>query len=97
METRRVYLAGAVRTPVGNFGGAYAGSSAAYLAGVAATAAIERSGVPRESVDELLLGHARMRATARTSRARSCVAPGSRMPCPRSRSTRRARAACRPW
>ena len=60
METRRVYLAGAVRTPVGNFGGAYAGSSAAYLAGVAATAAIERSGVPRGSVDEVLLGHARM-------------------------------------
>ena len=60
METRRVYLAGAVRTPVGNFGGAYAGSSAAHLAGVAATAAIERSGVPRGSVDEVLLGHARM-------------------------------------
>ena len=28
METRRAYLAGAVRTPIGNFGGALAGSSA---------------------------------------------------------------------
>jgi acetyl-CoA C-acetyltransferase len=59
METRRVYLAGAVRTPIGNFGGALASSSAAHLGGVAATAAIERSGVPRGSVDELLMGHAR--------------------------------------
>jgi acetyl-CoA C-acetyltransferase len=59
METPRVYLAGAVRTPIGNFGGALASSSAAHLAGVAATAAIERSGVPRDAIDELLIGHAR--------------------------------------
>jgi acetyl-CoA C-acetyltransferase len=59
METPRVYLAGAVRTPIGNFGGALASTSAAHLAGVAATAAIERSGVPREAVDEVLVGHAR--------------------------------------
>jgi len=59
METRRVYVAGAVRTPIGNFGGALAASSAAHLGGVAAAAAIERSGVPRERVDELLMGHAR--------------------------------------
>ena len=59
METRRVYLAGAVRTPIGNFGGALAGSSAAHLGGVAAAAAIERSRVPRERVEEVLIGHAR--------------------------------------
>src|SRR5206468_3444441 len=38
METRRVYLAGAVRTPIGNFGGALAASSAAKLGGVAVAA-----------------------------------------------------------
>src|SRR5258706_5556086 len=59
METRRVYLAGAVRTPIGNFGGALAGSSAAHLGGVAAAAAIERSRVPRERVEEVIVGHAR--------------------------------------
>src|SRR5262245_28250039 len=59
METRRVYLAGAVRTPVGNFGGALAASSAARLGGIAAAAAVERSGVPRDHVDEVLIGHAR--------------------------------------
>src|SRR5262249_25974867 len=55
----RVYRAGAVRTPIGNFGGALAGSSAAHMGGVAAAAAIERSRVPRERVDEVLIGHAR--------------------------------------
>jgi len=55
----RVYLAGGVRTPIGNFGGALAASSAALLGGIAAAAAIERSGVPRERVDEVLIGHAR--------------------------------------
>ena len=59
VESRRVYLAGAVRTPLGNFGGALAGSSAAHLGGIAATAAIERSGVPAERVEELVFGHAR--------------------------------------
>jgi acetyl-CoA C-acetyltransferase len=58
-QTRRVYLAGAVRTPIGNFGGALAASSAAHLGGVAASAAIEQSGVPRERVDEVVFGHAR--------------------------------------
>ncbi|MFN8589147.1 MAG: thiolase family protein [Candidatus Eisenbacteria bacterium] len=58
-QTPRVLLAGAVRTPVGKFGGALAGSSAAQLAGFAAAAAIERAGVPRDAVDEVLFGHAR--------------------------------------
>ena len=55
----RVHLAGAVRTPIGNFGGALAGSSAAHLGGVAAAAAIERAGVPRDRIDEVVFGHAR--------------------------------------
>jgi acetyl-CoA C-acetyltransferase len=52
-------LAGAVRTPIGRFGGALAASSAAHLGGVAAAAAIERSGIPADAVDEVLFGHAR--------------------------------------
>jgi acetyl-CoA C-acetyltransferase len=59
MPSRRVYLAGAVRTPIGNFGGSLAASSAAHLGGVAAAAALERSRVPRERVDEVIFGHAR--------------------------------------
>src|SRR5580765_5595564 len=59
MSTPRVLLAGAVRTPIGRFGGALAASSAAQLAGQAAVAALERSRVPREAIDEVIVGHAR--------------------------------------
>jgi acetyl-CoA C-acetyltransferase len=59
MHEPRVFLAGATRTPIGNFGGALAASSAAQLGGFAAAAALERSGVPKASVDELVFGHAR--------------------------------------
>ncbi len=55
----RVLLAGAARTAIGNFGGALAASSAAALGGVAARAAIERSGVPAEAIQEVVFGHAR--------------------------------------
>lgn len=59
MSQPRVFLAGAVRTPIGSFGGSLAPANALHLGGIAAAAAIERSGVPREAVDELLFGHAR--------------------------------------
>ena len=55
----RVLLAGAARTPIGNFGGALAGSSAAELGGLAARAAIMRAGVPAAAFDETIMGHAR--------------------------------------
>ena len=59
MSEPRVLLAGGVRTPIGNFGGALISSSAAELGGHAARAALERSRVPAEAVDEVILGHAR--------------------------------------
>ena len=55
----RVFLAGAVRTPIGNFGGALAGSSAAELGGLAGAAALRRTGIPPEAFDEVIAGHAR--------------------------------------
>ena len=59
MSTARVVLAGAVRTPIGNFGGALASSSAAELGGLAARAALERAGIPADAVQDVLVGHAR--------------------------------------
>jgi acetyl-CoA C-acetyltransferase len=56
---RRVLLAGGTRTPIGNFGGALAASSAAELGGFAARAALERARVPADAFDEVLFGHAR--------------------------------------
>ncbi|HEY6450286.1 MAG TPA: acetyl-CoA C-acyltransferase [Candidatus Cybelea sp.] len=51
-----VIVAGA-RTPFGNLGGALADLSATDLAVVAAEAAISRSGVPAESIDEVVFGN----------------------------------------
>jgi acetyl-CoA C-acetyltransferase len=59
MSTPRVLLAGSVRTPIGRFGGGLAPSSAAALGGFAGAAALERAGVPRDAVDECVMGHAR--------------------------------------
>jgi acetyl-CoA C-acetyltransferase len=59
VSSPRVLLAGGVRTPIGDFGGALAGSSAVGLATVVAKATLERSGAPPDAVDELILGMAR--------------------------------------
>ncbi len=51
-----VIIAGA-RTPFGNFGGALAELTATDLAVAAARAAIERSGVPAERIDDVVFGN----------------------------------------
>jgi acetyl-CoA C-acetyltransferase len=59
VKGRRVFVAGAVRTPIGRFGGVLSGVPVAELGAVAARAALERSRVPREAVEEVVFGHAR--------------------------------------
>ena len=54
-----IYLAGAVRTPIGSFGGSLAKLSAPDLGTIAATAAMERAGVAPTAVDQTLFGHGR--------------------------------------
>ncbi len=54
-----VYIAGAVRTPIGKFGGGLSRLSAPDLGTVAVQAALERSGLPAEAVDYAILGHGR--------------------------------------
>ncbi|MEP6801458.1 MAG: thiolase family protein [Acidobacteriota bacterium] len=56
---RPVFVLSAVRTPIGKFGGAFASLSAADLGVAAATAALDRSGLPRAAVSETVFGHAR--------------------------------------
>ena len=72
MAERRVLLAGGVRTPIGNFGGALAGSSAVELGTIAARAALTRAGVPGEAINEAIFGHARMAGNG-TNPARQIV------------------------
>lgn len=54
---RDVYLAGSARTPVGSFCGAFEDVTAVELGVTAAKAALERSGVAPEKVDEVLIGN----------------------------------------
>lgn len=53
---KEIHLAGGVRTPLGGFCGAFADVSAVDLGRTAVKAAIARSGVKPEDVDEVLVG-----------------------------------------
>lgn len=55
----RVAIVSAVRTPIGNFGGALIDVSAPELGEVAANAALERAGIAPTAVDESIFGCAR--------------------------------------
>ncbi|GMQ59711.1 acetyl-CoA C-acetyltransferase [Vallitalea sediminicola] len=54
---REVVIVGAVRTPIGKFGGGLAKLSAVELGVVTAKAAIERAGIKSELIDEVLIGN----------------------------------------
>lgn len=75
---RNIYLAGAVRTPIGRFGGVLTPLQASDLGIEAAKGAIERSGTPPEAVDEVIFGNGRQ-AGVRPNVARQ-VAYGAGMP-----------------
>lgn len=53
---REVIIASAVRTPIGSWGGSLKDFSATRLGALAIQAAIERAGINREDVDEVLMG-----------------------------------------
>ncbi|MDQ3938438.1 MAG: thiolase family protein [Chloroflexota bacterium] len=50
------YLVSAARTPIGRFQGSLADVPATMLGGIAIAAAVERSGVPADQIDEVLMG-----------------------------------------
>ena len=54
---RNVVLAGAVRTPIGAFMGALSGFSAPQLGSIAIKEALNRAGVSKENVDEVIMGN----------------------------------------
>jgi acetyl-CoA C-acetyltransferase len=54
-----IVIAGAVRTPIGKFGGALRSVTAADLGVAAARGSLERSGIPASDVGEVIFGNAR--------------------------------------
>ncbi len=54
---QEVYIASAVRTPIGSFGGKLAGFSATQLGTIAIKGALEKSGVSADQVNEVYMGN----------------------------------------
>jgi len=59
MSAKEVVVAGAVRTPIGKFGGGLLKLTAADLGTLAAAEALRRAGVAPDQIDETLFGHGR--------------------------------------
>ncbi|GED32783.1 acetyl-CoA C-acetyltransferase [Brevibacillus centrosporus] len=57
MSQREIVIASAVRTAIGSFQGTLSGVSATKLGGIVLEAALERAGVPKEAVDEVIMGN----------------------------------------
>lgn len=54
---KEVYIASAVRTPIGSFGGALSGFTAVQLGAIAIKGALEKAGVSADQVQEVLMGN----------------------------------------
>src|SRR5438128_8513453 len=54
-----IFLIAALRTPIGKFGGALASMTAPQLGVASAKATIERSGIDKQAIDEVIFGNAR--------------------------------------
>jgi len=52
-----VVIAGAVRTPIGTFGGAFAETPATQLGSIAIAEAVRRAGIAPEQVEEVIMGN----------------------------------------
>ncbi|MGI8996994.1 MAG: thiolase family protein [Pyrinomonadaceae bacterium] len=60
---KNIYLVGLVRTPIGRFGGALAGQTAAELGAAAAKECVRRSGLEPGAIQEVIWGAARQAGT----------------------------------
>ncbi len=71
--TARAVILSAVRTPVGRYGGGLAGARPDDLAALALSAAVERSGVPVEEIEDVWLGCANQAGEDNRNVARMAV------------------------
>lgn len=76
MNVREVYIVSAVRTPIGSFGGSLKELSATQLGAIAINAAVEKSGVSLDLVDELLMGSVIQAGLGQAPARQACKASG---------------------
>jgi acetyl-CoA C-acetyltransferase len=77
-----IVIVGAVRTPIGRFGGALASIDAVTLGGIAVRDAVARSGVDASTVDRTLLGHVLQAGAGQNPARQAAVAGGLGMHAP---------------
>ena len=53
---KEVYIVAAVRTPIGSFGGSLSSLSATHLGGIVIKGALEKTGLSKDLVDEVMMG-----------------------------------------
>ena len=53
---KEVYIVAAVRTPIGSFGGSLSSISATALGGIAIKGALEKAGLSKDLIDEVIMG-----------------------------------------
>ncbi len=85
-----------LRTPIGRFGGTLKTVPPVELAATAIRALVERTGLPGDAVDEVILGHCYPTADAPRSDASPRWTPGCPSPSAARRSTGAAGPGCRP-
>ena len=76
--SKKIVLAGAVRTAIGKMGGALANVPAATLGSIVIKEALKRANVAPDQVDEVLMVACSRLARARTSRVRQLSTRASR-------------------
>ncbi|MBB6612382.1 acetyl-CoA C-acyltransferase [Pontibacter sp. Tf4] len=57
MQVKEVYIISAVRTPIGSFGGVLSSLSATQLGAAAIKGAVERAGIDKKEVQEVIMGN----------------------------------------
>ena len=76
MAVREVAIIDGARTAIGKFGGTAKDLSAVQMGAVAAQAALARSGLRADQIDELIFGHARQAATGPNTARQVAVRAG---------------------
>jgi len=71
-----VYIAAAARTPIGTLGGALASVPATQLGATAIAAAVERSGVPLDGIDEVYMGQVLQAGAGQAPARQAALAAG---------------------
>jgi acetyl-CoA C-acetyltransferase len=77
-----IVIVGSARTPIGRFGGAFAGIDAVALGAVAVAGAVARSGLDGSAVDRVLLGHVLQAGAGQNPARQAAIAAGLGMHTP---------------